>query len=69
MPSHAIKCDDTVYVLDGLRWFEYNDRHRDLTLYYMDGSMETIRHRNARRIYNDLVLKYNVLDVDAREYN
>lgn len=69
MPSQAIKCNDTVYVLDGVRWFEYNDRHRDLTLFYNDGTMETIRHRNARKIYNDLLLKYSVIDTDARDYD
>ena len=69
MPTNAIKWNDTIYVLDGIRWFEYNDVYGDLTLMYADGSMETIRHRNARKLYRDLMLRYNILDVKSDDYD
>jgi hypothetical protein len=69
MPINAIKWNDTIYSLEGIRWFEYNDNFHDLTLMYADGSMETIRHRNARKVYRDLLLRYNILDVNSEDYD
>ena len=65
MAPFAIKNGDTIYVVDPtqLRWFEYNDIHSDVTLFFHNGSMEVIKHRNARRIFEDLQLQFNVLDV------
>ena len=65
MAPFAIKNGDTIYVVDPtqLRWFEYNDIHSDVTLFFHTGSMEVIKHRNARRIFEDLQLQFNVLDV------
>jgi len=61
--SIAIKIDRTVYVIDPtqIRWFEYNERYSDLTLFYHNGALETIRH-----LYHDLRLQFNILDV--KEY-
>ena len=69
MPS-VIRDGDTVYVIDStqVRWFEYDDRRQDLTIYYHNGQMETIRHRNIKNIFNDLLLTFNVLDLDSRDY-
>lgn len=69
MPS-AIRQDDTVYIIDPsqVRWFEYDDRRDDLTIFYHNGQMETIRHRNIKNIFNDLLLTFNVLDVNSRDY-
>jgi len=66
--SIAIKIDRTVYVIDPtqIRWFEYNERYSDLTLFYHNGALETIRHEKARHLYNDLMLQFNILDV--KEY-
>jgi len=62
----AIKRGDTVYVIDStqIRWFEYSERHQDLTLFYHNGAMETIKHRKAHVLYRELQLAFNVLDVD-----
>jgi hypothetical protein len=68
MPSSAIKFDSTVYLLDGLRWFEYNSDYNDLTLFYADGNQETIRHRNARKVYHDLLNRYSIIDVNSTDY-
>lgn len=70
MPS-VIRDGDTVYVIDStqVRWFEYDDRRDDLTIYYHNGQMETIRHRNIKNIFNDLLLTFNVLDLDSRDYH
>lgn len=70
MPS-VIRDGDTVYVIDStqVRWFEYDDRRQDLTIYYHNGQMETIRHRNIKNIFNDLLLTFNVLDLDSRDYH
>jgi hypothetical protein len=66
----AIKVNDTVYVIDPcqVRWMEYHDRYKDLTIYYQNGNKETIRHRNIRKVYNDLLLSLNVLDVNSSDY-
>jgi hypothetical protein len=65
MPPFAIKDEHTVYIIDPsqIRWLEYSERHGDLTLYYMNGAMEVIKHRNARKVYEDLLLQFNVLDL------
>jgi hypothetical protein len=65
MPPFAIKNGDTIYIVDPsqLRWFEYNDVHSDVTLFYHNGSMEVIRTRHAKSIFNDLQLQFNVLNV------
>lgn len=70
MVPTAIKVNDTVYVIDPsqIRWIEYNDRFKDLTIYYHNGTKETIRHRNIRHVYNDLLLSLNVLDVNSPDY-
>jgi hypothetical protein len=62
----AIKKNDTVYVIDPtqIRWFEYSERHGDLTLFYHNGAMETIRHSRAHVLFRELQLQFNVLDVD-----
>jgi hypothetical protein len=66
MTPFAIKDEDTVIIVDPsqVRWFEYNDDHGDLTLYYHNGSMETIKHKKIRHVYKDLLLQFNVLDLD-----
>jgi hypothetical protein len=66
MTAFAIKKNDAVFVLDTtqVRWFEYSERHGDLTIFYHNGAMETIRHRNIYKVYQDLMLQFNVLDVD-----
>jgi hypothetical protein len=66
MPPFAIKNRNTVFVVDPsqIRWLEYSERHGDLTLYYMNGSMECIKHHNAYKVYKDLMLQFNVLDLD-----
>lgn len=68
MTTFAIKKYDTIYVVDPkqLRWFEYSDTHSDLTLFYHNGSMETIRHPKARTLFNELQLQFNVIDVEDR---
>jgi hypothetical protein len=66
----AIRVDDTVHVLDPsqVRWFEYHDRHKDLTIFYHHGGMETIRGSNMKKIFNDLLMYFNVLDNDSEDY-
>jgi hypothetical protein len=66
MTPFAIKDGQTVYIVDPsqIRWFEYNETHRDLTLYYHGGGMEVIRHEKIRHVYNDLMLQFNILDVN-----
>jgi len=66
MTTFAIKRGDTVFVLDTtqVRWFEYSERHGDLTIFYHNGAMETIRHRNIYKVYQDIMLQFNVIDVD-----
>lgn len=70
MPS-VIRDVDTAYVIDStqVRWFEYDDRRQDLTIYYHNGQMETIRHRNIKHIFNDLLLTFNVLDLESHDYH
>ena len=65
MPAFAIKDEHTIYIIDStqIRWLEYSERHDDLTLYYMNGAMDVIKHRNARKVYEDLLLQFNVLDL------
>ena len=62
----AIKKNDTVYVIDPtqIRWFEYSERYSDLTLFYHNGAMETIRHPRAKVLFRELQLQFNVIDVD-----
>jgi hypothetical protein len=66
MTPFAIKDGSTVYIVDPsqIRWFEYNENHKDLTLYYHNGSMEVIKHEKIRHVYNDLMLQFNVLDIN-----
>jgi len=66
----AIRIDDTVHLLDPaqVRWFEYNDKHNDLTIFYHHGGMETLRSPNIGKIFNDLLLNFNVLDDNSPEY-
>jgi len=66
MTTFAIKRGDTVFVLDTtqVRWFEYSERHGDLTIFYHNGAMETIRHRNIYKVYQDIMLQFNMIDVD-----
>jgi hypothetical protein len=66
MPPFAIKFEKTVYVVDPtqIRWMEYSERYQDLTLFYMNGGMETLNHPNIRKVYQDLLLQFNVLDVN-----
>jgi len=65
MPSFAIKDGSTVYIVDPtqIRWFEYNDRYNDLTLFYNNGAMEVIRGRHVKQAFNDLQLQFNILNV------
>jgi hypothetical protein len=69
MPPFAFKIGTTVYVVDPsqVRWFEYNEQYSDLSLFYHNGAMEVIRHPKARRIYNDLQLQFNLIEV--RDYD
>jgi len=48
MPPFAIKDGNTIHIVDPaqIQWFEYSSRHRDLTLFYMNGRMETLDHPN-----------------------
>lgn len=66
MTAFAIKRGDTVFVFDTtqVRWFEYSERHQDLTIFFHNGAMETIRSHNIHKVYQDLMLQFNVLDVD-----
>jgi len=66
MTPFAIKDGSTIYIVDPtqIRWFEYDQRHNELTLYYHNGAMETITHEKIRSVYNDLLLQFNVLDVN-----
>ena len=66
MPPIAVKIRDTVHVVNvaQLRWFELNDRRNELTLFYSDGTMETLRHRRITDVYNDLQLQFTVLEPD-----
>ena len=66
MPPFAIKNGKTIYVVDPsqIRWMEYSSRYHDLTIFYMNGGMETLKHPNIFKVYNDLLLQFNVLDVD-----
>jgi hypothetical protein len=66
MTTFAIKKNDTVYVIDPaqIRWFEYSERYSDLTLFYHNGAMETIRSPRAHTLFRELQLQFNVLDVD-----
>ena len=66
MPPFAIKDGKTVHIVDPsqIQWFEYSSRHRDLTLFYMNGRMETLDHPNIYKVYSDLLLQFNVLDAD-----
>ena len=62
----AIKRGDTVFIVDPnqIRWFEYSERYSDLTLFYHNGAMETIRHPRAKVLFRELQLQFNVIDVD-----
>ena len=66
MTPFAVKDGSTIYIVDPsqIRWFEYNENHKDLTLYYHNGSMEVIRHEKIRHVYNDMLLQFNILDVN-----
>jgi hypothetical protein len=66
MTAFAIKRGPTVFVLDTtqVRWFEYSERYGDLTIFYHNGSMETIRDPNIFRVYQDLMLQFNIIDVE-----
>jgi hypothetical protein len=68
MVAFAIRDGNTVYIVDPsqIRWFEYNERYNDLTMFYHNGSMEVIRHTHSKKIFNDLQLQFNLLDV--RDY-
>ena len=70
-PPFAINDGNTVYVVDPsqVRWFEYNERYSDLTIFYMNGAMEVIRTRHAKKIFNDLQLQFNVLNVKDYDLN
>jgi hypothetical protein len=70
-PPFAINDGNTVYVVDPsqVRWFEYNERYSDLTIFYMNGAMEVIRTRHAKKIFNDLQLQFNVLKVKDYDLN
>ena len=67
MTSYAIRNGSTVYVVDPtqVRWFEYSHDHHDLTLFYNNGTMETLKHPNIHKVYKDLMFQFNVLDVEA----
>jgi len=69
MVPFAVKIDDTVHVFDPsqIRWFEYNDKYKDLTVYYNSGAMEIIKNKHSRKIFNDLQLHFNVVNV--RDYD
>ena len=64
MPIPAIRVRDTVYVANPLqvRWFELNRERHELTLYYTDGTMETIRHNLVENIFNDLQLQFTIIE-------
>ena len=70
-PPFAINDGNTVYVVDPsqVRWFEYNERYSDLTIFYMNGAMEVIRTRHAKKIFNDLQLQFNVLKFKDYDLN
>lgn len=64
MPIPAIRVRDTVYVTNPLqvRWFELNRERRELTIYYVDGNMETIHHSLVENIFNDLQLQFTIIE-------
>jgi hypothetical protein len=66
MAPIAIKIGDTVHVINfgQLRWFELNDRRTELTLFYSDGTMETLRHRRISDVYNDLLIQFTIIEPD-----
>jgi hypothetical protein len=64
--SCAIKNGSTVYVVDPtqIRWFECSRDNDELTLFYNNGSMKTLKHPNICKVYRDLMLHFNILDVE-----
>jgi hypothetical protein len=64
MPIPAIRIRDTVYVVNPVqvRWFELNTELQELTIYYQDGTMETLRHDRIRNVYSDLQLQFTIIE-------
>ena len=66
MPICAIQLRDTNYVVNPhhIRWFELNRNRNELTLYYMDGMMEVLRHERILDVYYDLQLQFTIIKPD-----
>ena len=64
MPIPAIRLHDTVYICNPtqLRWFEIDRDRHELTLYYTDGTMETLRHDMIENVFTDLKLQFTVIE-------
>ena len=64
MPIPAVRLADTVYICNPaqMRWFEIDRARNELTLYYNDGTMETLRHDLIENVYNDLKLQFTIIE-------
>jgi len=64
MPIPAIRIRDTVYVVNPVqvRWFELNAELQELTIYYQDGTMETLRDNRIRNVFSDLQLQFTIIE-------
>ena len=64
MPIPAIHIRDTVYVVNPVqvRWFELNAEAQELTIYYQDGTMETLRDPDIRNVFSDLKLHFTIIE-------
>lgn len=64
MPIPAIRIRDTVYVVNPVqvRWFELNNELQELTIYYQDGTMETLRDPRIRNVFSDLQLQFTIIE-------
>lgn len=64
MPIPAVKLRDTVYIVNPVqvRWFELSADRQVLTIYYQDGTMETLRDENIRNVFTDLQLQFTMIE-------
>jgi len=64
MPIPAIRIRDTVYVVNPVhvRWFELSAETQELTIYYHDGTMETLRDARIRNVFSDLKLHFTIIE-------
>ena len=64
MPIPAVRLRDTVYIVNPtqVRWFELSNNRRQLTIYYQDGTMETLEHDRIQNVYTDLQLQFTIIE-------